>query len=116
MKRQRQHVRTRMCSQSPAMMNEGTADRIHDHATRGDHTNDGAKRLASATKDDDAKDDDAVDPAKDIPLPEDLVGAKTSECLIELEVSLHALLQSFRALSCSTLYLVVCWRCLTMEA
>jgi hypothetical protein len=99
-------VRTRMCSQSHAMMNEGTADRIHDNATRGDHTNDGAKRLASATKDDDAKDDDAkdddaVDPAKDIPLPEDLVGAKTSECLIELEVSLHALLESFRALACS---------------
>ena len=90
-----------MCSQSHAMMNEGTADRIHDNATRGDHTNDGAKRLASATKDDDAKDDDAVDPAKDIPLPEDLVGAKTSECLIELEVSLHALLESFRALACS---------------
>ncbi len=94
-------MRTRMCSQSHAMMNEGTADRIHDNATRGDHTNDGAKRLASATKDDDAKDDDAVDPAKDIPLPEDLVGAKTSECLIELEVSLHALLESFRALACS---------------
>ena len=61
------------------------ADRIHDHATRGDHTNDGAKQLGD--KPEEKEEEEKPVELADVPLPEDLVGAKTSECLIELEVS-----------------------------
>ena len=64
------------------------ADRIHDHATRGDHTNDGAKRLSSTNKEEEMEEpEEKPVELEEIALPEDLVGAKTSECLIELEVS-----------------------------